>query len=292
MVGRPNTGKSTLLNAILGQKVAAVSAYPQMTRKRQLGILTLENAQIIFIDTPGMHVPSHKLGAWMNEEARSALKDADVIVFVVDANQAPHDEDRLLADLLNNLEPPSPVILAYNKIDLVSGPNLAARRIAYQELVPNAFLQPLSAISGRQLDQLLAEVTARLPFGQPFFDEEQVTDYYEREIAAELVREAAMNFLREEVPHAITVRVDEFTERNDTTAYIAATVFVERDSQKGIVIGQGGAMLKKIGSSARKEIETMSGRKVFLDLHVKVQKNWRNNLDMLRQLGYHPKEED
>jgi GTP-binding protein Era len=292
ILGRPNVGKSTLLNALMGQKIAAVSPRPQTTRRRQLGILTLEKAQVIFVDTPGLHKPVHKLGEFMNEEARTALADADVLVFMVDANQAPADEDRLLAGLVNDLKPLPPLLLALNKIDLVASQNLPARQADYQALVPQAFPKAFSALTGYHASELLQEVIARLPAGQPFFGEDQITDFYEREIAGELVREAAMNFLRDEVPHCVTVRVDEYTERGEGGAYIAATLFVERESQKGIVIGQGGSMLKQIGASARKEIETMSGRKVFLELRVKVQKNWRNSPDALRLLGFHHKEED
>jgi GTP-binding protein Era len=292
ILGRPNVGKSTLLNALMGQKIAAVSPRPQTTRRRQLGILTLEKAQVIFIDTPGMHKPVHKLGEFMNEEALAALEDADVLVFMVDASQSPGDEDRLLAGPVNRLQPPPPLLLALNKIDLVAPENLPGRQAAYQALVPTAFPKAFSALTGYQAGELLQEIIDRLPAGQPFFEEDQVTDFYEREIAGELVREAAMNFLHDEVPHCITVRVDEYTERGEGGAYIAATLFVERESQKGIVIGQAGTMLKKIGASARKEIESMSGRKVFLELRVKVQKNWRNSPDALRLLGFHHKEED
>jgi len=290
--GKPNVGKSTLLNAILGQKIAAVSFRPQTTRRRQLGILTLEKAQVIFVDTPGVHKPSHKLGEFMNEEAWSAISDADVVLFMVDASQPPDAEDTLLADLVKQLQPTPPILLALNKVDLVPDRDWAERQSAYQSLVPSASAIRLSALTGFQTKLLLEEIISRLPFGQPFFDEDQVTDYYEREIAGELVREAALNFLREEVPHSITVKVEDYTERGESGAYIVATIFVERDSQKGIVIGQGGTMLKKIGASARHEIEVMSGRKVFLELRVKVEKNWRNSPDALRLLGYHRQEED
>jgi GTP-binding protein Era len=178
------------------------------------------------------------------------------------------------------------LVLALNKVDLVPPSEFEPIQAAYKALLPQAEPLVISAVSGFQCDLLLAKVTAWLPVGQPFFDQEQVTDLYEREIAADLVREAALVHLRDEVPHAIAVRIDEFTERGEMGAYIAATLFVERDSQKGIVIGQGGLMLKKIGASARQAIESMSGRKVYLELHVKVEKNWRSNSEALRRLGY------
>jgi GTPase len=286
IVGRPNVGKSTLLNLLLGQKVAAVSPRAQTTRRRQLGILTTPTAQVIFIDTPGMHKPVMKLGEYMVAEAASALDNADVVVVVVDASHLPGPEDNLLAEHVAAIQPAPALILALNKVDLVPPPEFGPIEEAYKTLFFKADPLVISAVSGFQTDLLLAKVTAALPVGQPFFDQDQVTDLYEREIAADLVREAALVHLRDEVPHAIAVRVDEFTERGETGAYIAATLFVERDSQKGIIIGQGGAMLKKIGASARQAIEAMSGRKVYLDLHVKVEKNWRSNSEALRRLGY------
>ncbi len=286
VTGRPNVGKSTLINAVLRQKLAAVSPRPQTTRRRQLGILTLEKAQIIFIDTPGVHQPKHKLGEYMAAEASAALLDADMIAFVTDATSFPDDEDRLLAGQIMGLAPHiPPVILVLNKVDLVSEADLPARLSAYAALVPQALPLQISALLGYHQEQLLDLIIRHLPDGAPLYDEDQVTDYFERDIAGELVREAALLHLRDEVPHCIAVRIDEYKERKETGAFIAATLFVERESQKGIVIGQGGEMLKAIGATARQEIEKMSGRKIYLDLRVKVQKNWRNNEDALRLLG-------
>ena len=286
VIGQPNVGKSTLTNALLGQKIAAVSPRPQTTRRNQLGILTLENAQVIFMDTPGLHKPHHKLGTFMNEEAGETLADADVLVFMVDASQPPADEDRLVAEKIAALPSHPPVILALNKIDLVPQAEQQPVQAAYQALVPEASPIQLSALSGYNRDRLLKEIIQRLPAGEPLFSDEQVTDLYERDIAADLVREAALLHLRDEVPHAMAVRIDEYTERGESGAHITATLFVERESQKPIVIGQGGEMLKKIGTTARKEIEAMSGRKVFLELRVKVEKNWRNNEEALRNFGF------
>ena len=299
IIGKPNVGKSTLVNALLGQKIAAVSPRPQTTRRRQLGILTLPEAQIAFVDTPGLHTPRHKLGEYFNQEAEAALEGVNVILFMVDANAEPDDEDRRIASLLKKLRNAPDLVLALNKIDLLPAPALATRRTAYQALVPNATVYAISAARGDGRAELLRALMARLPVRPPEFPADQVTDLYEREIAADLIREAALVYLRQEVPHALAVRLDEFTERGSSTlrqsqrgasltpgAFIAATLFVEHDSQKGIVIGEGGGMLKKIGAAARKEIEAMSGRKVFLQLRVKVAKDWRDDEAALRRFGY------
>jgi GTPase len=286
LIGRPNVGKSTLMNALMGQKIAAVSPRPQTTRQRQLGILTFEQAQIIFVDTPGMHIAKHKLGEYMNEVAAMTLSDADVIIWMVDGSVMPTEEDEIIAGKIKDLREAPPVLVALNKIDQIPSNQVPEYQLAYQSLLPDAEVIPLSAATGYQRNHLMDRLVELLPEGEPFYDEDQVTDLYERDIAADLVREAALVHLREEVPHGIAVRVDEFTERGEDGAYIAATIFVERESHKGIVIGKGGEMLKRIGSTARKEIEAMSGRKVFLELRVKVNKNWRTNADALRLLGY------
>ncbi len=286
LIGRPNVGKSTLMNSLLGQKIAAVSMRPQTTRQRQLGILTLDNAQAIFMDTPGLHVPVHKLGEYMNQVAEDALQDADVIVWLVEANSQPTEEDRLIASKLRGLKHLPPVVLALNKLDLLPEEELPVRMEAYRGLLPQAEMVAFSATTGVNQEKLLSAVLQRLPRGAPFFSQDQLTDFYERDIAADLIREAALLHLREEIPHGVAVRMDEYTERGESGAYIAATVFVERESHKAIAIGKGGEMLKRIGSTARHEIEAMSGRKVFLELRVKVNKNWRDKSDALRWLGY------
>jgi len=274
------------MNGLLGQKIAAVSPLPQTTRQRQLGILTLPNAQVVFMDTPGLHVPVHKLGEYMNLVAEDALRDADVIVWLVEANSQPTAEDRLIAEKLRVIKKLPPVLLGLNKMDLLPAAELSGRTAEYRALLPQASALAFSATSGEGRDELLGEVLRRLPAGAPFFSEDQLTDLYERDIAADLIREAALLHLREEVPHGVAVRIDEYTERGESGAYISATMFVERESHKAIAIGRGGDMLKRIGSAARREIEAMSGRKVFLELRVKVNKNWRNKPDALGWLGY------
>lgn len=286
IVGRPNVGKSTLVNVLLGQKIAAVSPKPQTTRRRQLGILTTKSAQVVFVDTPGLHVARHKLGEFLNQEAQESLEHVDAVLFIVDSAVDPTEEDRTVAALLDRLPGRLPRFLVLNKIDLLTAEQLAARSVEYARLIQNAQLYQVSAREGRGLVQLLEDLVQRLPERPAEFPEEQVTDSYERDIAADLIREAALLKLRDEVPHGIAVRIDEFTERENGMAYIAATLFVERESQKGIVIGEGGKMLKQIGSSARKEIEEMGGRQVYLELRVKVLKDWRNDENALRRLGY------
>lgn len=287
IVGRPNVGKSTLVNALLGQKVAAVSPKPQTTRKRQLGILTTDRAQLVFVDTPGIHNPRHKLGTFLNQEAEESLEGVDVVLWLVDASVRPTEEDRQIASLLRRRPRRTPLVLAANKIDLVSAETLTPHIEAYQaSLKREAQVISISATQNLHLADLLDLLISLSPVRPPEFDEEQVTDSYERDIAADLIREACLHKLRDEVPHGVGVRVDEFAERDNGMLYIAATVFVERESQKGIVIGEGGKMLKQIGSSARKEIEEMGGRPVFLELRVKVLKDWRNDENALRRLGY------
>jgi GTP-binding protein Era len=286
VMGRPNVGKSTLINRLLGTKIAATSPWPQTTRKTQMGILTLDNAQIVFVDTPGVHNPIHKLGERMNEEALMVLEESDIILFVVDISEPPSDEDRLLASSLGKVKRGIPQILALNKVDLVPKKSIQANQEQFQFLLSRAESITISSTEGENLDELISIIISLLPDGPPFFPEDQLTDLYEREISADLIREAILFNLRAEVPHSIAVRIDEYKDRDNNYTYIAATLFVERDSQKGIVIGQGGETLKKIGIAARQKIEELIGRKVYLQLRVKVRKNWRNDPAALRLFGF------
>ena len=286
IMGRPNVGKSTLVNQLLGTKIAATSPWPQTTRKTQMGILTLKHAQIVFVDTPGFHNPIHKLGEKMNQEALQVLEESDIILFLVDISQPPHEEDRLLAGSLLSMRRSVPVIIAFNKSDLKSKDLNEKHAELYQDLAPLSETIMISSTIGENLDQLISKLITLLPNGPPFFPEDQLTDLYEREIAADLIRESVLFNLRAEVPHSIAVRIDEFKDRNESTTYIAATLFVERDSQKGIVIGQGGEKIKKIGIDARQKIEELLGRKVYLRLRIKVRKNWRNDETALRLFGF------
>jgi GTP-binding protein Era len=286
VIGRPNVGKSTLMNAILGQKIAIVSPKPQTTRLRQLGILTRDDVQIIFVDTPGIHQPRTALGQFMVRVAVDALKDADVILFVVDVSQPPTAEDRRIAHLIREAEDVTPVILTLNKADLASPAGLEANSVAFGELVPSASPLTTVAITGQSVDQILGRLIEKLPAGPRYYPEDQLSDIAVRDIAAEIIREKVLLNLEQEVPHGVATQVEEFKRRSDDMTYIGATIYVERESHKGIVIGKGGQMLKTISQQAREEIEQFIGTRVYLDLWVKVLKNWRRDEQALRRLGY------
>jgi GTP-binding protein Era len=287
IIGRPNVGKSTLVNALLGQKIAAVSPKPQTTRKRQLGILTEDQYQLVFVDTPGMHNPRHKLGKFLNQEAEESLAGVDVVLWLVDASVKPTDEDKQIGLLLAKLPRRTPLVLAANKMDLIPAEALTRNLEAYQASVKKDSKEiAISATHGSHLNELVELLVSLSPFRAPDYDEEQVTDSFERDIAADLIRESCLNHLRDEVPHGVGVRIDEFKERDNGMLYIGATIFIERESQKGILIGEGGSMMKAIGSAARKEIEEMGGRKVFLELRAKVLKDWRNDENAMQRFGY------
>jgi len=287
LVGKPNVGKSTLLNAWLGTKLAPVSPKPQTTRSRLLGILTREDAQAVFVDTPGIHEPRNKLGELMVATARSALSEADVALFMVDGCFPPTRGDERVAELLDG-SIGIPVYLVINKRDLVTAEELHDNWAPFVAQHNYAQSFSISALTGEGCDELLSEVVAALPFGPRFFPADQISDVKERVIAAELIREQLMRHLEEEVPHATAVVVDEYKQRSDGNLFIAATIYVEKDSQKGIVVGSGGRMVKRIGSDARRELERFTGQHVFLELWVKVRKNWRRDERFLRQLGYDP----
>ena len=286
VIGRPNVGKSTLINQFVGQKVAIVSPKPQTTRSRIMGILTREDAQVIFVDTPGLHRPRHKLGKAMVAAATRAIPGSDVVLFMVDVSVAPTDGDRMIARLIKE-QTDAPVMLVLNKMDLLPAGKVKPHTEAYWELAPyHRDWMMTTATQGANLDKLLSLVVAALPEGPRYFPGDQVTDQTERQIAAELIREQVLRHARQEVPHAVAVVVEEFKERDNGVIYVAANIFVERDSQKGIIIGRRGQMLRQIGAAARQEIERMTNGRVYLDLWVKVRKGWRRDERELHRLGY------
>lgn len=286
VVGRPSAGKSSLINAALGQAVAPVSPRPQTTRRRQLGILTLPNAQVILVDTPGIHTPHDRLGERMNAVTRDAIADADVVLLVFDLSSSPSADDELAAERVRTSGPAHPVLLALNKSDRVPPADLSAQAAAYAALLPEAEAWAVSATQGNACSSLLERLVAQLPIGPQYYPAEELTPTYERDLAGELIRAAAMSLLHGEIPHSLAVTVEEFKERSDQRAYVSAVLYVERESQKAIVIGRHGRMIQEIGTKARKLIEDMSGRQIYLDLRVKVLRGWRQSEGALQQFGY------
>jgi GTP-binding protein Era len=286
LAGRPNVGKSTLVNAYLGQKIAIVSDKPQTTRRRQLGILTRPDAQIVFVDVPGIHRPRHALGEYMLHVAVRALQDSDATLFLVDVSKPPGDEDRQIAGLLAEHASGRAVLLGLNKADLLKPEDVLPHTDAYRALAPGAQWMLVSATRGDNREQLLEMISAALPEGPLLYPEDEVTDTQVRDLAAELVREAALNRLREEVPHGLAVEVEEFDESDPALIRISAILYVERDSHKGIVIGKGGESLKAIGTAARREIEALVEAQVFLELVVRLRHEWRKSEREVRRMGY------
>lgn len=286
VVGRPNVGKSTLMNALLGHKLAIVSPKPQTTRNRILGILTLDDLQAVFMDTPGIHRPRHKLGEFMLAEALSALPDADLVLWVVDLSRLPNEEDEQVATALSRQT--RPVILVLNKMDITPPATQIEHGRLYRRLLPTVAEDlAISALTGQGVPAVVDLLRRYLPPGPRYYPPDQITDVQERFLAAELIREKALLHLREEVPYAVAVDLEEFTERPGGVVYIAARLFVERESQKGILIGHEGNMLKRIGSEARQEIEALLEKRVYLDLRVVVKPKWRRDPAELRRLGYY-----
>lgn len=286
VIGRPNVGKSTFLNTILQQKIAAVSPRPQTTRRKQLGILTDAATQIIFTDTPGIHQPVTKLGESMNDAALETIRDCDVLLWLVDASADPQPEDQLVAERIRKSRRGNATILALNKVDQTTPEQMEKNQQKYSDLLPGALPMRISALDGTGLQALKEVIVQRLPEAHFLYEEDVITDLYEREIAADLVREAMLKLLRDEIPHLAAVRVEEYKERNEQLVYVQATILVEKESHKGIVIGKNAEMLKRIGQAARQEIEAMCGKNVFLELKVKLSKNWRDHPRMLQSLGY------
>ena len=297
LIGKPNVGKSTLLNRIVGQKVSIVSNKPQTTRRKVVGITTACDYQIAFIDTPGIHEPYTKLGRSMVEQARKALHDVDAIVYVADSSRHPNDGDKEIAKLLTGLEVhdlqdseklvPIPIILCLNKMDLLKADAVQRNVDAYTELFKTEDYMLTTATRGFNVDKLLELIVSKLPEGEAQYDPDDYTDQSSRFIAAEFVREKILIATRQEVPHAVAVMVDSWEEEEESDLVrISASIFVEKASQRAILIGKQGQFLKKIGTEARTEIEELIGRRVFLELQVRVREDWRMNPRMLQELDY------
>jgi GTP-binding protein Era len=285
IVGRPNVGKSTLLNALVGQKVAITTPVPQTTRHALRGVLHRPDAQVVFVDTPGLHKPKTLLGSRLNALARSTLSGVDVVVFMVDGSVQIGRGDEFVARLLADL--PTPVIAVLNKVDRIGRERQLLQLARLAELGQWDEVVPVAAATGEQVGVLADLIAARMPEGPPYFPQNQVTDQTPEQLAAEIIREKAITLMREEMPHSIAVVVDEITPgKSEGVQVVTATLYVERDSQKGIVIGKGGAVLGQIGKNARAELELLLGSKVYLDLRVKLFKEWQRDPRKLERLGY------
>ncbi|WP_078807226.1 GTPase Era [Pilibacter termitis] len=285
IIGRPNVGKSTFLNRVVGQKIAIMSDKAQTTRNKIQGVVTGENSQIVFIDTPGIHKPRTALGDFMVQAAYSALGEVDAVLFMVPADQKRGKGDDMILERLKKVN--SPVYLIVNKIDKVHPDELLTFIEDFSSQMEFKEIIPISATEGNNVEHLMETLIAQLPEGPQYFPEDAVTDHPERFIVSEMVREKVLKLTREEVPHAVAVVVDQMKREDEFgKIHIQATIVIERDSQKGIIIGKGGSMLKKIGSMARRDIELMLGEKVYLELWVKVQKDWRDKQIYLQDYGY------
>lgn len=290
LIGRPNVGKSTLMNHVIGQKIAIMSDKPQTTRNKIQGIYTTDEGQVIFLDTPGIHKPHSKLGEYLVQTAHNAFKEVDLILFLVDAAEGLGAGDRFIMENLRNVN--TPVFLVVNKIDQVHPDQLLPIIDQYRHKFDFAEVIPISALQGNNTSTLLQLILNRLPEGPQYYPADQVTDHPERFIASEIIREKVLELTREEIPHSVAVIVEEMKMRETgNTLFIRAEIFTERKSQKGILIGKQGGLLKEVGKLARQELENLFGSKVFLDLWVKVKKDWRNEDFLLKQFGYHDQED-
>lgn len=283
VIGKPNVGKSTIINHLIGQRLAIVTPKPQTTRDNILGILTTESYQMIFIDTPGIHKPKTLLGEHMVKEARVSLRDADIVLFVLEAFGIT-DEDELVGKILRGFK--NPVFLLVNKVDLVQKDKILPLIDEGQKMHTFQEVIPISATNGENMDLLKQKLIESLPIGPQYYPEDQLSDKNERFFVSEIIREHALRYLREEVPHSVAVKIEEMKDRSEKLSYINAIIYVERDSQKMIIIGEKGHQIKKIGEESRKQLERFLGRKVYLELWVKVLKNWRKNPAVLKSLGY------
>ena len=284
IIGRPNVGKSTFMNRVIGHKIAIMSDKAQTTRNKIQGVMTREDAQIIFLDTPGIHTPKHKLGDYMMRVAKNTLSEIDAIMFMVNVNEDIGRGDEYIMEMLKNVK--TPVFLVLNKIDLVHPDALMPKIEKYKTYMDFTEIVPISALEGLNVDHFIDVLKDYLPEGPKYYPDDQISDHPEQFVVGEIIREKILHLTSEEIPHAIGVNVDRMIKESEERVRIEATIFVERDSQKGIVIGKGGKKLKEVGKRARRDIEMLLGSKVYLELWVKVQKDWRNKVNFIRQMGY------
>ncbi|MGC7804793.1 GTPase Era [Staphylococcus epidermidis] len=284
IIGRPNVGKSTFVNRVIGHKIAIMSDKAQTTRNKIQGVMTRDDAQIIFIDTPGIHKPKHKLGDYMMRVAKNTLSEIDAIMFMVNVNEDIGRGDEYIMEMLKNVK--TPIFLVLNKIDLVHPDTLMPKIEQYQSYMDFTDIIPISALEGLNVDHFIDVLKSFLPEGPKYYPDNQISDHPEQFVVSEIIREKILHLTSEEIPHAIGVNVDRMIKEDEDRVRIEATIYVERDSQKGIVIGKGGKKLKEVGKRARRDIEMLLGSKVYLKLWVKVQRDWRNKVNFIRQIGY------
>lgn len=289
IIGRPNVGKSTFMNRVIGQKIAIMSDKAQTTRNKIQGVYTSEDAQLVFLDTPGIHKPKHKLGNFMVNTAEQTLNEVDLVLFMINAKEGFGRGDEFIINMLQKVK--QPVYLIINKIDQVHPDELLPIIEEYRTKYEFAEIIPISALEGNNVDHLLQTMVSKMPEGPQYYPEDQITDHPERFVIGELIREKALHLTHEEIPHSIAVAIDSIEEREENDkVYVQATIVTERPSQKGIIIGKQGKMLKEIGQRAREDIEALLGTKIYLDLWVKVQKDWRNRPSQLQDFGYDERE--
>ena len=284
IVGRPNVGKSTFMNYVLGQKIAIMSDKAQTTRNKIQGVYTKDNAQIVFLDTPGIHKPKHELGEFMVKSAYSALKEVDAVLFMVNVSEKRGPGDDFIIEKLKGIK--TPIFLVLNKIDLVTPEVLLERVESYKDALDFAGVFPISVLQGNNVNELMEALIAALPEGPQYYPADQITDHPEYFVVSELIREKILQLTQEEIPHSVAVTVDKMQKDEFDKVHVYANIIVERKSQKGIIIGKGGRLLKEIGTRARRDIQQLLGNKVYLELWVKVEKDWRKRKSNLQEYGY------
>ncbi|WEK53044.1 MAG: GTPase Era [Candidatus Cohnella colombiensis] len=284
IVGRPNVGKSTLMNQVIGQKIAIMSDKPQTTRNKIHGVYTTDDTQIVFLDTPGIHKPNSKLGNYMMKAAESALNEVDAVLFLTDVTEELGGGDRFIIERLKSVK--TPVFLVLNKIDKIHPEAMLPVIDKFRKLHDFAEIVPVSALQGNNVNALLEQVSRYLSEGPMYYPADQITDHPEQFVCAELIREKILQMTRDEIPHSIAVEIESMSKEDNGLVKIGAVIYVERDSQKGIIIGKSGALLKEIGKQARQDMERLLGSKIFLELWVKVNKDWRNRESVLKTLGF------